>query len=83
MYSNMALMRARWISLRGRQWRSALDRVARWWWADNIETRIARVVGRQRMKRMRAYTKDLPGFRLVDVFRASQGTSGRIIGFHD
>ncbi len=40
-------------------------------WSDNIENRIANVVGGQRMKRMRAYTKDFPGYRFVDVFRAT------------
>ena len=103
------MMRTRWISLHGKQWRSALGRLApvaavlclvlaaayalpgappivlifpaagvvlvvawlRRRWTDNIETRIAKLVGRQRMKRMRTYTKDFPGFRLVDVCRAT------------
>ena len=46
-------------------------------WTDNIETRIAKRVGRQRMKRMRAYTKDFPGYRLVDVFRATNALCRR------
>src|SRR5664279_1069106 len=44
---------------------------ARWTSADNIETRIASLVGWRRMTRMLAYTKDFPGYRLVDIFRAT------------
>ena len=69
------MMQVRTIRLRGRRWRAVIDRMSLpSWWTDNIETRIARLVGRRRMKQMRVHTKDFPSFRFVDVFRATDRT---------
>jgi hypothetical protein len=46
------------------------------WGADDIDLRIARIVGRRRMTRFEVHTKDLPGYRFVDVHRSVEAHCG-------
>jgi hypothetical protein len=39
--------------------------------ASEIDVRIARLVGRRRLRRFRVHVKDWPGYRYVDVHRAA------------
>jgi ATPase family associated with various cellular activities (AAA) len=51
--------------------------ISRWWWptwlrsADDIDVRIARTLGRRRLPHCHVHVKDLPGYRFVDLHRAT------------